>query len=118
MQIDTQAIDALFAAAIAKPPPGSAGGAAAPAKPAVVNILDMRKGNNIGTFACSRFFPPTLILIFVAIGLSQVKGVTPNQIAQTILLAKDGVLTTEHLEMLAKYIPTSEEVCPNEECLM
>eukprot|EP00026_Physarum_polycephalum_P003220 Phypoly_transcript_03230.p1 GENE.Phypoly_transcript_03230~~Phypoly_transcript_03230.p1 ORF type:complete len:808 (+),score=212.09 Phypoly_transcript_03230:295-2424(+) len=89
MTINTSEIDALFAAAIAKTTTTTT---TTPAKPAIVNILDMRKGNNI------------------AIGLSQIKGVTPNQIAQAILQAKDGILTTEHLEMLAKYIPTSEEM--------
>lgn len=38
------------------------------------------------------------------------RGLSLSQIAQTIMFAKHGVLNVEQLEMLAKFIPTSEEV--------
>lgn len=127
MPIDPKEIDQLFAIAIAKPvgmnkflffhlvfpvylmcslETKSTG----PPKPVIVNILDMRKGNNIGTI--THFYLQVHFLKYwiAAIGLSQIKGVSAAVIAEVILNGRDGVLTTEHLEMLAKYIPTTEEV--------
>jgi hypothetical protein len=51
-----------------------------------------------------------VLILHLAIAHSQIRGVKPYQIAQAILLAKEGVLSAQHLEMLLKYIPTPAEV--------
>lgn len=89
--VNAEELEQYFCAAAAK-----AAGPATPqaAKPTIVNILDMRRGNNI------------------AIGLSQIKGMSHSDIRDAIIEAKDGDkgLSADHLEMLAKFIPTKEEM--------
>ncbi len=41
------------------------------------------------------------------------KDVTPTEIANCILEATEGRLSTENLEMLVRYVPTNDEVCCN-----
>lgn len=80
-----------------------------------MSLLDPKRVRSIGMLSVSFFGFIFLLLFFITISfigiaLAKIKVKSSSEIARTILFAKQGVLTEEHLETLVGLIPTSEEV--------